>query len=456
MWFRRDLRLDDHAALAAAADLAGDAPVLGLFVDDEQAAAGSGPNRRRFVDRSVVALDGATGGRLWRRAGRPETVVPAVAAEVGAEHVVVTADAGPYGRRRDRRVAAHLERAGRRLVPVGSPYAAAPGTVRAGTGSPYRVFTPYLRTWRTVAAPPAAPASVRWLAVDPSTPPPEGDVPTGAAPAGNGPDPRPAWWPTVPDQPPVTLPVAGEPAATARLQAFVDDGLAGYAERRDRPDLDATTRLSPHLHVGSLHPSTVLQVLDGSPGGERLAAELAWRDFYADVLWHHPASAWAPLVPAGRFLRWDDGAEAHRRFAAWALGRTGYPLVDAGMRQLLAEGWMHNRVRMVTASFLVKDLHLDWRWGARWFLWHLVDGDLASNNHGWQWVAGTGTDAAPFHRVFNPERQRQRFDPDGAYVARWVPEADGFGYPSPVVDHDAERREALARWDEARHRAGDR
>ncbi len=194
-----------------------------------------------------------------------------------------------------------------------------------------------------------------------------------------------------------------------------------------------------------------------------MRAELAWREFYADVLWHRPDSARAPLLEFGARLRWDTDGRSRERFAAWATGTTGYPLVDAGMRQLLAEGWMHNRVRMVTASFLVKDLHIDWRLGARWFMWHLVDGDLASNQHGWQWVAGTGTDAAPFHRVLNPIRQQERFDPAGAYVNRYLrtphePDHVATGGAGPgsvptidvLVDHAAERHEALARLAEAR------
>jgi deoxyribodipyrimidine photo-lyase len=179
--------------------------------------------------------------------------------------------------------------------------------------------------------------------------------------------------------------------------------------------------------------------------------ELAWRDFYADVVWHRPESARQSWLPFGHHLRWDSGRRARDLFRAWATGCTGYPLVDAGMRQLLAEGWMHNRVRMVTASFLVKDLHIDWRLGARWFMWHLVDGDLASNQHGWQWVTGTGTDAAPFHRVFNPRLQQERFDPDGTYVNRYLKgPLSSEANPVPVVDHAAERREALARYDDAR------
>jgi len=211
-----------------------------------------------------------------------------------------------------------------------------------------------------------------------------------------------------------------------------------------------------------------LTLLDSEVGAERMRTELAWREFYADVLWHRPDSARAPLLEFGAHLRWDTNERARERFAAWASGTTGYPLVDAGMRQLLAEGWMHNRVRMVTASFLVKDLHIDWRLGARWFMWHLVDGDLASNQHGWQWVAGTGTDAAPFDRVLNPSRQQERFDPTGAYVRRYVRElgtpghlAKGSDEPGTVhhsgvlVDHAAERHEALARLAEARRLASD-
>jgi deoxyribodipyrimidine photo-lyase len=203
---------------------------------------------------------------------------------------------------------------------------------------------------------------------------------------------------------------------------------------------------------------------------DAFVGELAWREFYADVLWHHPSSSWADLRPAIHRLEYDDpatGGVAAERFAAWRQGRTGYPFVDAGMRALLRDGWVHNRVRMVVASFLVKDLHVWWVHGARWFMEHLRDGDVASNSHGWQWVAGTGTDASPYFRIFNPVKQGQRFDPDGAYVRRYVPElahvvgaaahapwtvGDGYaqGYPERLVDHAAERAEALRRYGVAR------
>jgi deoxyribodipyrimidine photo-lyase len=262
------------------------------------------------------------------------------------------------------------------------------------------------------------------------------------------------------------MPTAGEDAAWRRWRRFLEDGIEDYDTDRDRPDRDGTSRLSPYLHLGVLHPRSLLADLIGrpGPGAQTFTTELAWREFYADVLWHHPESAWRDLKPGLDGLRYDDHEDA---VAAWRTGTTGYPIVDAGMRQLAHEGWMHNRVRMITASFLTKDLHVWWPVGARHFLDLLVDGDVASNNHGWQWVAGTGTDASPYFRVFNPVTQGKRFDPDGAYVRRWVPELahlsgkaahepwtadDGYahGYPLRIVDHAAERREALERYGAAR------
>ncbi|MBB1021675.1 deoxyribodipyrimidine photo-lyase, partial [Dietzia sp. E1] len=261
----------------------------------------------------------------------------------------------------------------------------------------------------------------------------------------------------------------------ARWRAFLEDDLEDYGRQRDRPDLDATSRLSAPLKYGEIHPRTILADLGAHPaadgeGARRFVTELAWREFYANVLWHQPRSAWRDLRDAFAGMPYDRGPEVDDLVEAWRRGRTGFPFVDAGMRQLLAQGWMHNRVRMVTASFLVKDLHVWWPVGARHFLDHLLDGDLASNNHGWQWVAGTGTDASPFFRIFNPVTQGQRFDPDGDYVRRWVPELrhlpgaavhepwrwpDGHdhGYPERIVDHAEERLEALRRYDLVRDRS---
>jgi deoxyribodipyrimidine photo-lyase len=437
VWFRRDLRVADHPALTAATDEARalGRPVVPLFVVDDGLMATGGANRRAYLARTLGSLDASLDGSLTLRHGRPEDVVPQVAAEVGATSVFATGDCAPYGRRRDDRVARALAAAGRALVRTGSPYAVSPGRIVTGGGGPYRVFTPFHRAWVAHGwpGPCGAPTGVRWAGGERQLTPPD----------------------LVVDGAPVTadLPAAGEGAAGALLDRFLAGPVAGYDADRDRPDLDGTSRLSPHLRFGTLHPRTVLARIPPGPAGDRFRAELAWREFYADVLWHRPESAWTSLSPVGAHLRSDTGPEADARFAAWTQGRTGYPLVDAGMRQLLAEGWMHNRVRMLVASFLVKDLHLDWRRGAAHFLDLLVDGDLASNNHGWQWVAGTGTDAAPFYRIFSPERQAERFDPDGAYVARYVPEFGTSGYPEAIVDHGAERIEALARWEEAKEAA---
>ncbi len=450
LWFRRDLRLADHPALleshlAAGAHGAG-GRVLPLFVLDPKLLAGAGPVRTACLADALGALSTATGGALVLRTGDPARVVPAVAAEVGASSVHVSAETTPYGRRRDARVRDALGEVA--LVATGTPYAVGPGTLTTGAGSPYQVFTPFSRAWRGHGWPPPAPppAAYRWLR----------DL--GGEPLPHA-DPAPA----------ARLPACTEVAAHERWRGFLDDGLERYDAGRDRPDLDGTSAMSMHLKYGTIHPRTLLADVAahdsaGGPDARRFVTELCWREFYADVLWHRPDSAWGDLRPSPVGMAYDEPGEA---FAAWQAGRTGYPLVDAGQRQLLAEGWMHNRVRMVSASFLVKDLHVWWPHGARHFLTHLRDGDLASNNHGWQWVAGTGTDAAPYFRVFNPTSQARRFDPDGDYVRRYVPELahlpgrsvhepwkapDGYahGYPAPIVDHDEERREALRRYDAAR------
>ena len=415
VWFRRDLRLADNPALLAAMDDGG-GRVVPLFVLDERLLRPSGPNRVAFLFRALRSLDESMGGgRLVVRAGDPAEVVPALAREVGAERVHAAHDFGPYGRARD-------DRLGDLLARTGSPYAVAPGTVRKTDGTAFRVFTPFFKTWRTHRwdPPEEAPPDVEWV---------------GAP--GQG----------IPADPATTaaLPDAGEAAARRRLDAFLER-LDRYGEDRNLPGIDGTSRLSVDLKYGTLHPRQLLHGLGRSAGEQRFRTEVAWREFYADVLWHRPETARQPLQPAAGAIAVDEGPLADARFEAWATGRTGFPIVDAGMRQLVAEGWMHNRVRMIAASFLVKDLHLDWRRGARFFLHHLVDGDLASNQHGWQWVAGTGTDPSPYYRIFNPTLQGERFDPDGTYVCRYVPEHGTPSYPPPIVDHDAERKEALARY----------
>ncbi len=445
LWFRRDLRLGDNPALLAARDAAGDG-VLPLFVLDDVLRKPSGAPRLAFLYRCLRELDDALGGRLVVLRGRPEDVLPRAVRAIGASSVHVAADYGPYGRVRDQRVAAALPD-GVELVRTGSPYAVAPGRVRKDDDSPFRVYTPFYRAWvrhgwRSPAD--SAGATVRWLTgVDPTGIPKDPDLPAGLA-----------------------MPGAGEAAAAARWAEFREAALRTYSDERDRPDRPATSRLSVHLKYGTVHPRSLLADLAGlsGAGAETFRKELAWREFYADVLWQQPRSARECLNSAYAGMELDPPGE---RFAAWAEGRTGYPIVDAGMRQLRADAWVHNRVRMIVASFLVKDLHIDWVLGAREFMRHLVDGDLASNNHGWQWVAGCGTDASPFYRVFNPITQGRKFDPAGDYVRKYVPELRSVqggavhepwdlpggipaGYPERIVDHAAERQEALARYERVR------
>jgi len=446
LWFRRDLRLHDHPALLAAADDASGSDVVALFVLDPTIWDTAGPARRAWLAASLAALDRSLEGRLVVRHGDPRSVVPQVAAAVGVDRVHVSADFAPYGTRRDKAVARLLEDHGRAMVATGSPYAVAPGRVRKDDGSPYRVYTPFHRAWCAHGW--RAPAD------DPTSPPPwrrdpHGPLATQGIPAVELPD-------------GMAFPEVGEQAALARWEEFRDGPLAAYDHQRDLPAVAGTSMLSAHLRWGEIHPRTLLAELGDAPAHTVFRKELAWREFYADVLHHQPASASDWLDPRFAHMDYDDGPEADARFAAWCAGRTGYPFVDAGMRQLLAEGWMHNRVRMVAASFLVKDLHLPWQRGARWFVQHLRDGDVASNQHGWQWVAGCGTDAAPYFRIFNPVTQGLRFDPAGDYVRRYVPELRDLpgaaahepwkhpllavDYVGPLVDHAAERDESLRRY----------
>ena len=428
MWFRRDLRLGDYPALLAAG--ADGAEVVPVFVVDPTFAA-SGAPRLAYLHDCLAALDAElrerSGTGLVIRHGDPIAEIPRLAADVGADTVYVSREYAPYGRRRDAAVVAELRRAGSTLKGVGSPYAVPPGSVRKGDGDPYAVFTPFSKVWRNVG----------WEA--PFEPPGDDQRWLGAGAEGIESDP-------LPGRPNLDcdLPPAGERAALDRWDAFRVGALDGYADDRDRPAIAGTSQLSPALKWGTIHPRALLADLDatgtGSTAHTVFSSELAWREFYADVLFEQPRTAWENLNTKYDAMPVDTDAAAAQRFERWTRGETGFAIVDAGMRQLAATGWMHNRVRMIVASFLVKDLHLPWQWGARWFMQHLVDGDLASNNHGWQWAAGTGTDAAPYFRVFNPRLQQERYDPDGEYVARWVPEP-----VEPMLDHAVERDEALRR-----------
>lgn len=422
LWFRRDLRLGDSPALSAAA--AADGDVLACYVLDPRLEASAGARRLQYLYDALRVLRDGLDGRLFVTRGRPEKRIPAIAKAIDASAVHISADFTPFGRRRDDAVATALGDIP--LEASGSPYLVSPGRVTKPDGGPYKVFTPFHRAWREHGwrAPAASgPESAHWL--DPAKV-------RGAV--------------QIPD-PGVELDLpAGETAALHQWKSFVDNGLDTYADDRNRPDRSGTSRMSAHLKFGTIHPRTMTADLGRAQGSQAYQRELAFRDFYAAVLAEWPRSVWWNWNSAFDDMEVDDGPEAQKRFEAWKQGRTGFPIVDAGMRQLAETGWMHNRVRMIVASFLVKDLHLPWQWGARWFLDQLVDGDMANNQHGWQWVAGTGTDAAPFFRVFNPTTQGEKFDPDGSYVRRWVPEVDDDGYPAPIVDHATERKEALRRY----------
>jgi deoxyribodipyrimidine photo-lyase len=457
-WFRSDLRLRDNTALAAAARRA-DALVL-LFVLDDRLLAGdrAGPPRLRFLAGSLARLAAdlaARGQQLVVRRGDPVRVVPALLRELRADAVTWNADHGPYARRRDAAVRRAAERDGVAVAMHEDRVVFGPDELRTGSGDAFRVYTPFRNAWwRRWDEAPRLPGGPLRL------PPPVPGVRSEPLPAGLG-----------AGAGSVELPAPGEAAALRRLDAFLAGPVARYAADRDRPDLDGTSRLSPYLHLGALSPRQCFERALAAEREEPRARagvrkwldELIWREFYVAILAHHPHAATRNFRPEFDALRWEDDEAG---FAAWCAGRTGYPFVDAGLRQLARTGWMHNRPRMVVASFLTKDLLIDWRRGERFFQRHLVDGDLASNNGGWQWAASTGTDAQPWFRIFNPVAQGERFDPRGDYVRRFVPELrelpDRFvhrpweapspprDYPAPIVDHAERRVRALRRFEAIR------
>jgi len=459
-WFRSDLRLRDNTALSAAARRA---DALGLlFVLDDRLLAGDGAGapRVRFLAGSLERLGAdlaRRGQRLLVRSGDPARVVPAVLRELRADRVTWNADHGPYARRRDRAVRAAAERAGVAVEAHEDRVVFGPEELRTGAGDVFRVYTPFRNAWwRRWAEDPRLPGGA--LRLPPPIPGPRGDAPPDAAALGAAGD-------------DTELPAPGEATALRRLEAFLAGPAARYAEDRDRPALDGTSRLSPYLHLGAISPRLCFErALAAEREAPRARAgirkwldELIWREFYVAILAAHPHVVAHDFRRDLAALRWEDDEDG---FRAWCEGRTGVPFVDAGMRQLARTGWMHNRARMVVASFLTKDLLVHWRRGERFFARQLVDGDLASNNGGWQWAASTGTDAQPWFRIFNPVAQGERFDPSGDYVRRFVPELRGVAdryvhrpweapapprdYPRPIVDHAEARTRALRRFEAVR------
>lgn len=461
LWYRRDLRVHDLPALAAAIADGGDDGVVPVFCFDDRLLHGRFASARRTAHllRTLEALDARwhdLGGRLWYRRGDPAEQLAEVVRETGAEVVHASEEFSAFGRRRDLRVIDAVEEAGAHLeLHPGIAIATDLATIRTKAGKPHIVFTPFSKAWaeqprRELIKAPRALYTPRGHA---------GALPSLAALGFDAAD---AAVQDAPD--------AGEIAGVHEARRWTSEHLGEYEQRRS--DLAArTSRLSQHLHFGSLSPLLLEQLVREHRGkaAETYRSELAWRDFYLQVLLHHPHVARLEFQVRYRDLAWEDDPDG---LAAWQEGRTGYPVVDAAMRQLATTGFMHNRARMIVASFLTKDLHLDWRHGERWFMQQLLDGDLASNNGGWQWTASTGTDPAPyFRRMFNPTLQQQKFDPSGDYVRRWCPELSGVpakhlaepwkmtpeqqeqagcvigsDYPEPIVDHAEERRHAAERY----------
>jgi deoxyribodipyrimidine photo-lyase len=412
-WFRRDLRLTDNPALAAA--IASGYPVVCAYVHapDEEGAWRPGAASDWWLHHSLLALDAdlrRRGSALVVRKGPSAATLLALASECGATQLTWNRLYEPALVARDAMVKQQLCAAGLDVESCKAALLFEPWELQTGSGGPYRVFTPYWRKARSRLEPGRSlPAPARMPALNaPGSLPIEGLrlLPRVRWDAGMAL----AWTP-------------GEAGAQENLDQFLDAALAGYASERDRPDHAGTSRLSPHLHYGEISPRQVVQAIAARgplAHGDAYLRELGWRDFSHHLLFHYPRMTDEPLN--AQFARFPWAPSDPAVLAAWRNGRTGVPLVDAGMRELWATGWMHNRVRMVVASFLCKNLRLHWREGARWFWDTLVDADLANNTQGWQWSAGSGADAAPYFRIFNPVSQGERFDPRGDYVRRWVPE----------------------------------
>jgi deoxyribodipyrimidine photo-lyase len=463
-WIRRDLRLTENLALSSARAQAG--VVIPVFILEPNLLASPplGAKPLAFFLEGLRRLEAdlrSCGSRLIVRSGDPLVELTKLVNESNATSIYAEEDHTPHARSRDANVAASLP-----LHLTGGLVVQPPDAVLKSDGTPYTVFTPYARAWR--ALPPPVRRSEPRFGRLPTVP----ELPSLPIP------PQPALPASVPFTP-------GQAEAGRRLQYFAGGNTASiysYAKARDRLDIDGTSLLSPYLRFGmfpaqqacalALHAIDTAANATARQAAETWLIELIWREFYVSILYHYPDVLDQSFRARFRQIRWLEDESA---FTAWCSGSTGYPVVDAAMRQLVETGWMHNRARMIAASFLVKDLLLDWRWGERFFMQHLIDGDPASNNGGWQWTAGTGTDAAPYFRIFNPVLQGKKHDPEGTYVRRWLPELSrvphrfvhapwqmplhmqtetgcviGRDYPAPIVDHIQARERTLAAFARAR------
>lgn len=459
-WFRRDLRIADNTGLFHASRHGLSVIPIYILSDWTGRHPWTGPIRQQFLCDSLAALAGdlkGIAGRLVIRCGDAVEELEKLIRETGAVAVHFNQDPDPFGKSVEKAVAKLCARLGIECHAHHDVSLHGPNEVLTQSGSPYKVFTPYSRNWLSLDKPEPLPSpdalqtpkNVRSL-----------DLPELSV------------WKL--KQPAAGILEAGGEAATARMKQFLRGKVCGYGDARDFPAEDGTSRLSQDLRFGlisirTLHAKLAKAAKDAKPAARKnigiYLKELAWREFYFAILHHFPEVLHHEFNPDWRGLPWD---EPGKQFEAWKTGQTGFPIVDAGMRELLATGFMHNRVRMIVAMFLTKDLHIDWRLGESWFMQHLADGEIASNNGGWQWSAGTGADAAPYFRIQNPWTQSARYDPKGDYIRRWVPELkdvpakqlasppkDGKpiakGYPLPIVDHAAERNRTLEIF--KRHRA---
>ena len=464
-WFRQDLRLDDLPGLCAAA--ATGRPLLPVYLLDDDAAGERAPGgaSRWWLHGSLAALAKDirnAGGTLYLRRGDTLALLEELCERTGATAVYCSRQYEPWAVALEERLNESLGAKDITVRRYPGTLLFEPGSVLTKNGDPYKVFTPFWRACRAATppkAPLARPDAIAWQAA-----PDSGDTLDDWALRPSKPDWAAGWhdyW------------EPGSAGAQRRLQQFLEDAVDRYAEDRDRPDRDGTSRLSPHLHAGDISPRTVWDAAQRVAGGhgaaakavDKFLAELGWREFSYQLLSFFPTLGEKNFKADFDAFPWADDRDG---LAAWQAGRTGYPLVDAGLRELWATGYMHNRVRMVTASFLTKHLRVHWREGEAWFWDTLVDADMANNCAGWQWVAGSGADAAPYFRIFNPVAQGEKFDPDGAYVRRWVPELAqlpdkylnkpweapkdvleaagvelGKDYPAPIVEHKAARQAAL-------------
>ncbi len=461
-WIRRDLRLHDNPALHAAlknADV-----IIPLFIIDPmfEKSAFVGEKRLAFLYSNLSQLDQdlrQRGGRLVIRRGLPATVLTQICEQADVKTIYAQEDLSNYAVERDASIARHLP-----LVLTGGLTTHPVQSIRKLDGSPYTVYTPFSKSWKKLPLPDRSsllPAPEQIAVPDSIT---SEKLPT-----------KPSLSDEIPFPP-------GEKEAQRRLSSFLDDRAIDYEENRNRMDLDGTSALSPYFRFGLLSPrQAVISALDAlqraeienaKAGIQTWINELIWREFFISILANFPEVSKTSYRKDLRSIQWQNHPD---EFEAWTMGLTGYPVVDAGMRQLQTIGWMHNRARMIVASFLVKDLLIDWRWGERWFMQNLIDGDPAANNGGWQWTAGTGTDAAPYFRIFNPILQSKKFDPEGRYIRRWVPELTalpdrsihtpwemtkeqerqfgikiGVDYPHPLVDHQFARQRTMDAYKRAR------